>query len=62
MLALAGYAWVASAAAPFSGRAFLRRGPDGRSSWTGSLTVPILGGRPMRLTGSVFETHFGPGG
>lgn len=46
--------------APFGGRAFYRRrGPDGRPSWTGNLSVPVLGGKPMRLTGSAFEAHLG---
>jgi hypothetical protein len=44
--------------APFSGRAFYKR--EGRGTgWTGSLRVPILGGRPMRLTGSAFVAHLG---
>jgi hypothetical protein len=46
--------------APFTGRAFFRRGADGRSSWRGSLRAPILGGKPMRLTGAAFDTHLGP--
>src|SRR6185437_15676822 len=37
--------------APFSGRAFYRIGPGGRSSWTGSLQAPVLGGAPIQLTG-----------
>jgi hypothetical protein len=48
--------------APFSGRAFYRPGSVGRKPrWTGSLRVPILGGKPMRLTGTDFVTHFGGG-
>jgi hypothetical protein len=44
--------------APFSGRAFYRAGADGRPPrWTGSLRAPVLGGRPMRLTGRDFETR-----
>ncbi len=46
--------------APFSGRAVYRRGAGGRSSWTGSVQVPILGSRPIRLTGPAFTTYFGP--
>jgi hypothetical protein len=45
--------------APFTGRAFFRREPGGGSRWWGSLRVPILGGRPMRVTGADFETTFG---
>jgi hypothetical protein len=47
--------------APFSGRAFYRRGPSGPPSWTGSLSAPVLGGRPIRLTGAVFNAHLGHG-
>jgi hypothetical protein len=47
--------------APFSGRAFYRRGPSGPPSWTGSLRVPVLGGRPIRLTGADFNAHLGHG-
>lgn len=44
--------------APFSGRAFFRRGADGGPPrWTGSLRVPILGGRLLRLTGPGFAAH-----
>jgi hypothetical protein len=46
--------------APFIGRAFFRREPGGRSRLWGSLRAPILGGRPMRLTGGEFDTFFGP--
>jgi hypothetical protein len=46
--------------APFIGRAFYRREAGGRSRWWGSLRVPILGGRPMRLTGAAFRTRLGP--
>jgi hypothetical protein len=43
--------------APFSGRAFYREGGGGRSErWSGSLRAPVLGGRPIRLTGGDFET------
>jgi hypothetical protein len=44
--------------APFSGRAFYRR-EGSRGSWTGSLRVPIFGGRPLRLTGAAFAAHLG---
>jgi hypothetical protein len=48
--------------APFTGRAFYRRGAPGRPArWTGSLRVPILGGKPLRLTGSAFDVHLGRG-
>lgn len=48
--------------APFSGRAVYRRGADARRpSWTGSLSVPILGAKPMRLTGAAFQAHLGRG-
>jgi hypothetical protein len=46
--------------APFIGRAFFRREPGGRSRLWGSLRAPILGGKPMRLTGGTFDTFFGP--
>jgi hypothetical protein len=47
--------------APFTGRAFFRREPGGKSRWWGSLRAPILGGRPMRVTGSAFNATLGPG-
>jgi hypothetical protein len=48
--------------APFSGRATYRRGADRRRpSWTSSLRVPILGGKPMWLTGAAFRVHLGRG-
>jgi hypothetical protein len=46
--------------APFTGRAFFRREPGGGSRWWGSLRAPILGGRPMRVTGREFDTTLGP--
>jgi hypothetical protein len=46
--------------APFSGSGFYRSGPEGRRpSWTGSLWVPVLGARPMRLTGAAFAPRLG---
>lgn len=47
--------------APFRGGAELRRRPGGRPIWRGSLTVPILGGRPIRLTGARFKASIGSG-
>ena len=44
---------------PFTGRAFFRREPGGGSRWWGSLRAPILGRRPMRVTGADFETTLG---
>jgi hypothetical protein len=46
--------------APFTGRAFFRRESGGGSRWWGSLRAPILGGRPMRVTGVDFDTTLGP--
>jgi hypothetical protein len=46
--------------APFTGRAFFRREPGGGSRWWGSLRAPILGGRPMRVTGADFHITLGP--
>jgi hypothetical protein len=46
--------------APFRGRAFYRSRPGRQPSlWQGSLSAPVLGGRPMRLTGAVFDTRLG---
>lgn len=46
---------------PFTGRAFYRRGPGHQPArWAGSLRVPILGGRPVRLTGAAFGAQLGP--
>jgi hypothetical protein len=48
--------------APFSGRAVYRGGAGGGPpSWTGSLRVPLLGGRPMRITGPSFHARLRPG-
>jgi hypothetical protein len=48
--------------APFTGRAFFRREPGGGSRWWGSLRVPILGAKPMRITGAAFHARLGPAG
>jgi hypothetical protein len=47
--------------APFSGRAFYREGDGGTPRLTGSLRAPVLGGRPLRLTGSDFTAHLSIG-
>jgi hypothetical protein len=41
--------------APFTGTAHFARRPGGRALWTGSLRVPILGGKPIRLAGGAFH-------
>jgi hypothetical protein len=48
-------------AAPFTGSATFSRRPDGKPRWSGSLRVPILGGRPLSLTGPRFEAHLRAG-
>jgi hypothetical protein len=48
-------------AAPFTGSATFSRRPDGKPRWSGSLRVPILGGRPLALTGRRFEAHLRAG-
>jgi hypothetical protein len=40
---------------PFSGTATFERHPDGTKSWTGSLSVSLLGVDPLPLTGPSFE-------
>jgi hypothetical protein len=40
---------------PFTGTAHFARRPGGRALWTGSLRVPILGGKPIRLAGGAFH-------
>jgi len=45
--------------APFQGSAEFRRRPHGRSIWRGSLRVPLLGGRPIHLTGGRFKASLG---
>jgi hypothetical protein len=42
---------------PFSGWARLAPGPGGNGTWQGSLTVPILGGEPIELTGPDFRAR-----
>ncbi len=42
--------------APFTGSATFQRNTDGSSSWTGSLSVPVLGADPVILTGARFRT------
>jgi hypothetical protein len=43
--------------APFSGSATLKRRSGGHSTWSGSLRVPMLGGRPLRLAGGDFKAQ-----
>jgi hypothetical protein len=47
--------------APFAGTADFTRGAHGRSSWRGSLSVPVLGGNPIRLAGPGFTAKLGLG-
>jgi hypothetical protein len=48
--------------APFSGSAkFTRHGDNGHGTWTGSLTIPILGGEPARLAGGKFSAYIHKG-
>jgi len=42
---------------PFSGWARLVPGPGGKGTWEGSLTVPVLGGEPIELTGPDFRAR-----
>jgi hypothetical protein len=42
---------------PFSGTATLQQDPDGSTSWTGSLSVPMLGLGPVALAGSAFRVE-----
>lgn len=42
---------------PFSGWARLTPGPDGKGTWEGSLTLPILGAEPIELTGPDFRAR-----
>jgi hypothetical protein len=43
--------------APFTGSAHFVRPPGGRSTWTGSLGVPVLGGEPVELAGPKFHAY-----
>jgi hypothetical protein len=43
--------------APFSGVATFARRPHGRPAWTGSLSIPILGGEPIGLAGPAFHAY-----
>jgi hypothetical protein len=48
--------------APFTGSAkFTRRGDNGHGTWTGSLTMPILGGEPVEIAGSAFRAFIHKG-
>jgi len=47
--------------APFRGSAEFRHRPHGRSIWRGSLRIPLLGGRPLRLTGGRFKASINSG-
>jgi hypothetical protein len=46
---------------PFSGTASFERHPDGSTSWTGNLSVSLLGIAPVPLTGSAFKASLRPG-
>jgi hypothetical protein len=56
----AGTAHVAPPA-PFTGSADYERRRRGKPIWRGSLSVPVLGGKPMRLTGPAFRASLGGG-
>jgi hypothetical protein len=43
--------------APFTGAATLQRNADGSTSWTGSLSVPMLGRGPVALAGPAFKAE-----
>jgi hypothetical protein len=48
--------------APFTGSAhFVRHGNNGHGTWTGSLSMPILGGEPVELAGSDFRAFLHQG-
>jgi hypothetical protein len=48
--------------APFTGSAkFTRRGGNGHGTWTGSLTMPILGGEPVEVAGTEFSAYIHKG-
>jgi hypothetical protein len=42
---------------PFTGSATFKRRPGGKPRWSGSLRVPMLGGRPFRLVGGDFQAQ-----
>ena len=46
--------------APFAGSAYFRRRPNGRNSWRGSLTGPLLGLGRVRLAGPGFKAAMVP--
>jgi hypothetical protein len=47
---------------PFTGSAhFVRHGTNGHGTWTGSLTMPVLGGEPVRLAGPDFRAFLHKG-
>jgi hypothetical protein len=48
--------------APFTGSArFVRHGTNGHGTWTGSLSMPILGGETVELAGPTFRTFIHQG-
>jgi len=47
--------------APFTGSATFTRRPGTKPRWSGSLRVPILGGRPLSLAGPRFQAHLRAG-
>lgn len=48
--------------APLTGSAhFVRHGNNGHGTWTGSLSMPILGGEPVELAGSEFRAFLHQG-
>jgi hypothetical protein len=48
--------------APFTGSAtFTRHGTNGHGTWTGSLSMPVLGGEPVELAGSDFRAYIHKG-
>jgi hypothetical protein len=47
---------------PFTGWAkFTRHGHDGHGTWKGSLSMPIFGGEPVKLTGGAFRAFIHKG-
>lgn len=48
--------------APFTGSAtFTRHGHEGHGAWKGSLTMPVLGGEPVKMTGGEFRAFIHKG-